>query len=580
MKRFMVTDIRWASEEELSLPFWKIWNEKNPLPRGFWQRVWEYPYVALRIPSSEEVLDVGGTYPFVLFRNYPKAISVDSRDLNILDHPLHRWQWPPERLVIADARCLPFGEGQFPYSMSVSTVEETPDPFSVIREMIRVTRYRVVVTMDVSDALGFPIARLHELEDFLGCRVPPVPITALRSNAPVLRKHGQWPIDKYRHIRVLAFTLNAVDAPRSVAIVIPRWESYPFLRLCLRGIQRHRTDSIREKVYILDDQSGDGSFEKIEREFSSEPWITLHRIERPYHESDADVGAVLDRGIDLVDEQFVVMLDADTIPLSAEWLSFPVWLLERYRCSSVGTDAGLSQNYYHDAWPMPLWQPEKGYPPSAALYDNEWFAVTNNFYRVMRTTDAKVVAKEIGFTRGNQGKEPWYRYLRAGHHFLMRRGGRPYRKLSSFSPFRKILNARFPYLPRGCDNGVAANHFMDINRMGPKFNIPITSFIGFTPSAGVFGQNIAGLLFHFALSTRALSRKRREVKKAGDAYTHWAHRICSSEGVDDSLVEEMIRESAIFKLGCYEGSVPIEWYRAQHDRIEVLRGIFQKETAW
>jgi len=495
MKKFMVTDIRWASENELSLPFWEIWNKQNPLPRGFWQRVWEYPYIFLRIPPSEEVLDVGGTYPFVLFKNSPNAISVDNRDLNTLDHPLHRGRWPSERLVIADARHLPFADDRFSHAMSVSAVEETSDPIGVIKEMIRVTRYRVVVTLDVSDALGFPIARLPELGDFLGCSIPSLPLKALCSDAPVLKRYGQRPTDKYRHIRVLAFTLDAIDDPRSVAILIPHWESYPFLRLCLEGIQRCRNRSLSEKVYVLDDQSKDGSFERIQQEFSGEQWITFHRIERPHHQSDADVGMVLDKGLGLVSEQFVVMLDADTIPLAPDWISFPLWLLERYRCSSVGTETGLSQNYYYDAWPMPLWQPEKGYPPSAALYDNEWFTVINNFYRIMRTADAKVVSHWIGFTRGNDGKKRRYHYLRAAHHLLMRKGGKCYRKLSAVPLLRKIINARYPYLPRGCDNGVAANHFMDINRMGPKFNIPVTSFIGFTPTAGYSGKISQGSFF-------------------------------------------------------------------------------------
>jgi len=569
VKNFMVTDIRWASEGELSLPFWVQWNERNPLPHGFWQRVWEYPYVALRVPSSEAVLDVGGTYPFVLLKNYPHAVSLDNRDLNLLDHPLHRGKWPAGSLVIADAMQMPFSDNHFPYSFSVSALEEMPDPMAVLKEMLRVTRYRMVVTMDVSDMLGFPIARLPELEQFLGCRIPPLPIDALRSTASVLRKYGQRPTRRYEHIRVLAITLDAVDKPRSVGILIPHWESYPFLRLCLEGIRRQRNESLVEHVYVLDDNSREGSFERAQQEFSAESWITFHRIERP-NSTDADVGLVLDKGLSLVSEQFVAMVDADTIPLSSEWLSFPIWLLERYRCSSVGTDTGLSHDYWHEAWPMPLWQPQAGYPPSAALYDNEWFTVTNNFYRIMRTADAKVVSEHIGFGRASGNKRLFYKYLRAGHHLAMRRCGWLYRAVLRCDMVHRLLNRRYPYLPPGCDNGVAANHFMDINRMGPKFNIPITSFVGFTPSAGVFGQNIAGLLFHFALSTRALSRERLEVRNAGYAYAQWAERILADESGARVALAEMIRESAVFKKGCYEGSVPEEWYKNQYERIARL----------
>ncbi len=573
MKRFMVTDIRWASEGELSLPLWEKWNRKNPLPRGFWQRIWEYPYLVSKIPSSADAVDIGGTYPFVLFKNYPRALSVDNRELDLLDHPLHRGKWPAGKLVISDAARTPFADDRFDYSFSISAIEEMPHTFEVLKEMLRIARYRVVVTMDVSDQLGLPLAKIHELEEFLGCHLPALPVDTLRSDSRALRRFGQRPSERYKHIRVLAFTLDAVDTPRSVAILIPHWESYQFLNPCLQHIEKQRNGALLEKVYVLDDQSGDGSFERGKKDFAHDPRIEFHQIVRPNKNIDADVGLLLDEGLKLVKEQFVVMLDADTIPLSGDWISFPLWLLEKYRCSSVGYDSGLSHDYYHDAWAAPLWQPEQGYPPSTALYDNEWFTITNNLYRIMRTADARVVSEGIGFTRANGSRKTLYKYLRGAHHLIMKKGGplrRIYRALFRGTPLRYAINNRYPYLPNGCDNGVAANHFIDINRLGPKFNIPVTSFIGITPSTGVFGQNIAGLLFHFALSTRALSRERREVGDAGPEYMQWVKRLSAGADCDDALIMEMIRASGSFKPGGYDGTIPVDWYRGLFDGIQQL----------
>ena len=78
--------------------------------------------------------------------------------------------------------------------------------------------------------------------------------------------------------------------------------------------------------------------------------------------------------------------------------------------------------------------------------------------------------------------------------------------------------------------------------MGPKFNIPLTSYIGLTPRDGAFGQNISGLAFHFALSTRALSRSRKEVDNPGEYFRDWIGRIQESEGLDSEIIREMAEQ--------------------------------------
>lgn len=107
MISWSVSDIRWASIGALRLPFWRRWNDKNRLPGGFWQRIWEYPYVASRVPRKGSSLDVGGTYPFVLPSSFPEARSIDIRDLNALNHPFHRNKWPPGKQIVADAARMP-----------------------------------------------------------------------------------------------------------------------------------------------------------------------------------------------------------------------------------------------------------------------------------------------------------------------------------------------------------------------------------------------------------------------------------------------------------------------------------------
>jgi hypothetical protein len=193
------------------------------------------------------------------------------------------------------------------------------------------------------------------------------------------------------------------------------------------------------------------------------------------------------------------------------------------------------------------------------LYDNDWFCVVNNLYRLMPTALAKVVSEQIGFTRATP--EPT---------FFEKVRRRVVGRLRRHMDIDSITNGRRPYLPKGADNGVAANHFIDVNKLGPKFNIPLTSYIGLTPKDGAFGQNICGLAFHFALSTRALSRERREVSDAGDKFNYWVGRLQDSKGFNDQILKEMVAASTHFQPGGYDGSVPVSWYETEYNWIRRL----------
>lgn len=562
MKKWRVSDIRWASTSDLKLPIWIKWNKQNPLPDGFWQRIWEYPYVVSKVPKSDNSLDIGGTYPFILFKNFPNTISVDCRNLNKLDHPYHLGKWSKKKLIISDATKIPVADNSFNYVFSISSLEEMPNAFKVLKEMIRIAKYRIVVTMDISDDLGFPTSKLREIEDILNISIPKLPNDVLTSTSKILNKYKQNKRNEYKHIRVLAITIDSIDTPKSIAILIPHWNSWPFLKLCLEHIQTNHNKELIEKIYVLDDASNDGSLEKAKKHFKNYKNIEFHRFER-YNKQEADVGLLLDYGLKLVKEQYVVTIDADLFPLSPHWLTLPIWIIEKYGCSSVGLDTGLSNVYSHKLGSPEWWQPEDGYLPHGGIYDNSWFTCTNNLYRVMNTALAKVVSESIGFKRASP-----YLIKRtfSNTNFIFRFLNKLNRIIGRY--FQRLN--RFPYLSGREDNGVAANHFIDINKMGPKFNIPLTSYIGLTPQDGAFGQNISGLAFHFALSTRALSIDRREVQNAGESYYRWVNILKSIKNVDDSVLKKMIKESEHFQLGGYDGSIQISQYKKEYVYIQKL----------
>lgn len=568
MQKWQVSDMRWATFDDLNLPFWKKWNQENPLPNGFWQRIWEYPYAAMHVPADSKTIDIGGTYPFVLFKNWPKAVSVDNRDLNKVNHPLLKNKWKKGQLLIADATKVPAKNSSYDYSISISAIEEMPNTVKVLKEMIRLAKHRVVVTMDISEELGVNRILMREIEDFLGVSLPEIPHNVLRSNDARLKEFGQPVAPMYKHIRVLGIVIDSLDKPKEVGILIPHWESYAFADCCIRGIIAQRNKMVNQHIYLLDDDSKDGSYQKLKKEYVKNKSITFLQIKRPDRHTIPDVGALIDEGLKHVKEQFVAMLDADTIPLSKDWLSFPIWLIERHKASSVGLDTGLSSAYAKqgtnsESW----WQPEAGYSIRGGLYDNNWFTVTNNLYRIMRTATAKVVSEKIGFSRGRVEEVSKIKRLKTKLYKLLD---------DKLETVLTPPDPRAPYLPIGCDNGVAANHFIDINRMGGKFNLPLTSYIGLTKADGAYGQNISGLLFHFALSTRALSRERREVLDPGKQYTKWINKMMTDGFITKDLQNSMIKASNKFKPGGYDNSIPTSWYTTEYRYIQELLKEFHK----
>lgn len=478
MKKWITTDIKWAENSDLKLPFWKNFEKTGD---NF--EKWAIPYLFSKLPLSEKLTTFVSSKSEKSLVKYSRLFS-DQSNTN---------------------------ENNYGFAIFRA---ETPDEISgICANIISRSKYRSIFVFELSDTNGIPANFLRQIEETFKIKVPPIP----QSSSAFPRKDT----------RILTLTVDSRDEKPSVAIMIPHWNSWVFLRPCLEYIKKYRNPDITEKVYVLDDTSTDGSFEKAKEYFKNDKEIEFIQISRINKNYSADIGLLLDEGLKHVQEEYVAMIDADLFPINIDWLLFPIKILNDYNCCSVGMDSGLSNSYKNLA-NFSFWETHDEWLPSAGLKDNQQYTHTNNLYRLMRTSTAKVVSENIGFTRCDFRSSLIEKII-----FHVRR------RFLFWFPYRK----RWPYFPGGEDNGVAANHFMDINRMGPKFNIPITGYLGHTPKDGVFGQNIAGLVFHFALSTRALSSERREISDAGEAFNFWVNKL-TSEGISDENIGEMIEESS------------------------------------
>ena len=204
---YRLIEVRWASKYDLSRgPLWKLWNKENKLPRWFWQRVWEYPWVFSKVDSGSNVLDVGGTYPFVLFKQFPNAKSVDSRDLNVVGHELHDGLWPEGSLIISDARKIPLPSESFDTVFSISALEEMPNPKQVLSELMRISSRRVILTCDVG-GYGIPKDEFEELFSEWDIKVKKS-LGNLSSLSLILLRYKQRPVWKNRKIRVVGLVFE------------------------------------------------------------------------------------------------------------------------------------------------------------------------------------------------------------------------------------------------------------------------------------------------------------------------------------------------------------------------------------
>lgn len=204
---YELTEIRWATKNDLMKhSLWRNWYKDNKLPRWFWQRTWEYPWVFSKVDSTKSVLDIGGTYPFVLFKNLPNAKSVDARDLNTFGHYLHKGLWPEGTLIISDAREIPLPDRSYETVISISALEEMLNPEKVLAEMMRLANKRVVITCDVG-GYGIPISDFEALFSKWHVKYRKSR-NHLSSLSLVLLRYRQRPIWKNRKIRVVGLVFD------------------------------------------------------------------------------------------------------------------------------------------------------------------------------------------------------------------------------------------------------------------------------------------------------------------------------------------------------------------------------------
>lgn len=94
------------------------------------------------LKPESQVLDIGGGWGF-----YAKPIEKRGHNLTVLDVVKPGFQKAP--VIIYDGGRMPFESKSFDASILVTMLHHTPDPVSILKEAVRVTREKIIVIEDV-----------------------------------------------------------------------------------------------------------------------------------------------------------------------------------------------------------------------------------------------------------------------------------------------------------------------------------------------------------------------------------------------------------------------------------------------
>jgi len=246
---------------------------------------------------------------------------------------------------------------------------------------------------------------------------------------------------------------------------------------------------IEQKIIIVDDNSQDGSYEKILEKYGSKYMILQTGRETLYQ----NAGLPLDLAAPHITTDYVCSLDCDCIPMSKDWLITPI--------SKV--DEGYVFVGRNSAFEQPYMEFGKNNPNMVR------FMIVDNCYRVSTTKDFKYISENCGFSVhfshgvGNNWNEPGFTPM-TGH----------------------------------ADSGVAANYYVYAFMGRESFPMPIIKVIGRVDKHGGFGQNIDDLVFHMALGSRRVSPTRGNISDVGDEYEGYIKRM-ETDGFTDDFVMEL-----------------------------------------
>lgn len=280
---------------------------------------------------------------------------------------------------------------------------------------------------------------------------------------------------------------------KSVTIIISHYESFPFLRTCLRQIEKYKNDEIEQRV-IIADQSFPVVNKKVIDFCKNFPLdITTISIQPLYSGYGLDY---IFRHQD-IQTDYICQLHADAFPISDKWLIAPITLMEENNLHFTGVLQFICD------------KPETIYPPTKGVFGMA------QCFNIGRTDTYKEMSLEGGFTRFHN---------------------RPQSGLT-WNNTDWADWAKDDYQARGSDDDVLAFFWEDNHREHDKISFGFTGKIGIDGEESNYGTIIEDLVFHFGYHREAIG----VMPQMGPKYREWTRRI--NDNYSDELIDEMLGEA-------------------------------------
>lgn len=279
---------------------------------------------------------------------------------------------------------------------------------------------------------------------------------------------------------------------KSVTIIISHYESLPFLRTCLRQIEKCKNPEIEQKVLVLDQSQDEKYGELIElcHEYNVSYTACMKSLYSGY-------------GIDYamrhhnIETDYICQLHADAFPISDKWLLAPITLMEENQLHFTGVLQFIANGT------------ESIYPPTKGVFGMA------QCFNIGRTDTYREMSLHGGFTRFHNRPQAEFEYFNTDWEDW----------------------AETKYADRGSDDDVPAFFWEDNHRTHDKLSFGFTGKIGIDGEESNYGTIIEDLVFHFGYHREAIG----VMPQMGAKYREWTRRI--NEYYSDELISEMLAEA-------------------------------------
>ena len=284
----------------------------------------------------------------------------------------------------------------------------------------------------------------------------------------------------------------------SCTIIISHYESFQFLRACVRQIKKYQRPDILQHI-IIADQSGNETNDLIHKEYDGDDGISIIKMQPLWS------GYGIDYCMRFADikTDYVCQIHVDAFPIHKNWLYLPIKLIEEDSLYFVG------QLHFISMGDSPI------YPPN-----RPFFSMSPTF-NVARTETYREMALEGGFTRFHNKTTEFHNKIPTD--IPMTWGNRDWDEW-----------AKDDYYAKGSDDDVPAFCWEDTHRQHDKLGLSITGRIALLGREPDFGRVIEDIVFHFGSCRESHSI----LSVMGDLYQRCTEKI--KYGYDEELVDELL----------------------------------------